>query len=88
MGVDSGAVAAVDGMGVGADAAVMTIDGGIVGVVAGMEVELDVEVDSTAPGWTAAHNGQNQSHCNCSGIPPMYSHSPPDRTIHCCHRRS
>ena len=61
MGVDAGAVAAVDGMGVGADAAVMTIDGGVVRV-AGMEVELDVEVDSTAPGSTAAHNGQTQTH--------------------------
>ena len=36
--------------------------GGVVGVVAGMEVELDVEVDSIAPGWTAAHDGQIQTH--------------------------
>ena len=49
MRVDVGAVGAVDGM-------------GVVGVVAGMEVELDVEVDSTAPGRTAAHDGQNQIH--------------------------
>ena len=50
MGVDAVAVAAVDGMGVVADPAVMTVDGGAVGVGAEMGVELDVEVDSTPPG--------------------------------------
>ena len=45
---------------VGAD--VMTVDGGAVGVNAEMGVELDVEVDSTPPGCTTAHNGQNQTH--------------------------
>ena len=47
MGVDAVAVAAVDGTGVVADAAMMTVDDGAVGVEMG--VELDVDVDSTAP---------------------------------------
>ena len=55
--VDAVAVAAVDdGMGVVADAAAMTVDDGAVGV------ELDVEVDNTAPGCTTVHNEQNQTH--------------------------
>ena len=60
MGVDAVAVAAVDGTGVVADAAMMTVDDGAVGVEMG--VELDVDVDSTPSGCTTAHNEQNQTH--------------------------
>ena len=62
MRVDAGAVAAVVGMGVDADDVVMRIDDDAVAAVLGMGVELDDRVGCSAPGWTAAHNGQNQTH--------------------------
>ena len=49
-------------MGVDAGAAVMGTDDDAVAAVVEMGVEVDVGVGCTAPGWTAAHNGQNQTH--------------------------